>query len=346
MKKNIFRLTTKLAAVTHKPSKDLSDIFVPGTHQLMPEVRAKIKKGISKISSYLKENHPGVEIKHYELIGAAVTHQYGPTSDIDTTVFINLSDKGKTADQFRKINTWIGQNVDVDKFGDRPLQFKIMPDSSIGKNDNADAVYDFGNAKFTKRQNYEEATEAYRNYIQSGGSQERIQYKRMEEELRAMTRSWAKVGREALASGNIQLYVNRWLLPQRKEIVSTFNRLKAARRKAYGTEQRSTSVGGKSKNWHPDNILFKMFSNEKYITVFELVEKALDDSGKIDLEVFKESVELADRIKDQTIGYDTDIPPEPKGQGEMDAYWESFFGWRGRRKPLPTPTTKVSHTSH
>jgi hypothetical protein len=307
----------------------------------MPEVRAKIEKGISKISSYLKENHPGVEIKHYELIGAAVTHQYGPTSDIDTTVFINLPNKGETAEQFRQINDWIENNVDGEKFGDRPFQFKIMPDSSIGKNDNADAVYDFRNAKFTKRQNRRAATEAYRNYIERGNSQERIQYKRMEEELRGMTRSWAEVGKKALASGNIQGYA-KWLLPQRKEIVNAYDRLKDARRKAYRTEQRSTSVGGKSKNWHPDNILFKMFSNEKYITVFELVEKALDDSGKIDLKVFKESVKLADRIKDQTIGYDTDIPPEPKGQGGMDAYYESVFGWRGRREPRPTAPTKVS----
>jgi hypothetical protein len=341
MKKNIFRLTTKLAAVTHRPSSSLSDIFVSGTEKLRPEVSAGIRNGISKISSYLKENHPGVEIKHYELIGAAVTHQYGPTSDIDTTVFINLSDEGKTSGQFKQINAWIGEHVDGEKFGERPFQFKIMPVSKRGKNDHADAVYDPVNEDFIKRQNYEAATEAYQSIIESPDSPDREAYKNLEIKLQGYIKSWANLGRSALnafASGGMHRGYETWLRQRYNLILKSVDALKGRRRESY---RAGVTQGGRtSLNWNSANTIFKMLSDEEYIDVFDLAKKALyNNSRKIDWEKLFESVTLAERIKDQTIGYSAGLPPKPKedaGQQETEEWYRTHRRYTTPRKPLPT----------
>lgn len=299
MKKSIFRLTGKLAGIVDAPSKNLSDVFEQGTEKLKSEVSGKIQHGLSVISAYLSKFHPGVKITHHEVIGAAVTFQYTPKSDIDTTVFINISE---TDPRFKIINDWIGKNVDETMyFGKRPFQFKIKPDSQVGmQSANADAVYDPTGERFVKKQDPIAASANYRQFVESGNSAERLAYRRMEEQLRGMARSWAKVGRKALESGKPSLF-RKWLEPQAREMAAAFKRIKRFRGEAYS---QPAAPGRISQNWGQGNIIFKMLERDKYIELFSLIKKALADRQSLHPGNLAASVELAEKIMNQRVGFD------------------------------------------
>ena len=298
MKKSIFRLTGKLAGIVDAPSKNLSDVFEQGTEKLKSEVSGKIQHGLSVISAYLSKFHPGVKITHHEVIGAAVTFQYTPKSDIDTTVFINISE---TDPRFKIINDWIGKNVDETMyFGKRPFQFKINPDSQVGmQSANADAVYDPTGERFVKKQDPIAASANYRQFVESGNSAERLAYRRMEEQFRGMARSWAKVGRKALESGKPSLF-RKWLEPQAREMAAAFKRIKRFRGEAYS---QPAAPGRISQNWGQGNIIFKMLERDKYIELFSLIKKALADRQSLHPGNLAESVELAEKIMNQRVGF-------------------------------------------
>lgn len=299
MKKPIFRLTGKLAGIVDAPSEDLSDVFDPGTEKLTSEVSRKIQHGLSVISSYLSKFHPGVKITHHEVIGAAVTFQYTPKSDIDTTVFINISE---TDPRFKIINGWIGENVDKTMYsGKRPFQFKIRPDSSMGaQNANADAIYDPTKERFVKKQDLIAASDSYRQLVESGSSAERREYRRLEERLRGMARSWAKVGRKALESGKPSLF-RKWLEPQAREMAAVLKRAKSLRGEAYS---QPTAPGRISQNWGQGNILFKMLERDGYIELFSLIKKALENRQALHPGHLAASVEKAEKIMNQPVGFD------------------------------------------
>jgi len=299
MKKPFFRLTGKLASIVDPIMEGLSDVFERGTEKFTPEVSRNIQHGLSVISSYLSKFHPGVKITHHEVIGAAVTHQYTPKSDIDTTVFINISE---TDPRFKIINDWIGKNVDNTMyFGKRPFQFKIRPDSSVGaQNANADAIYDPTEGRFVKKQDLIAASRSYRQLVESGGSAERKEYSRLKERLRGMARSWAKVGRQALESGKPSLS-RKWLEPQAREMAAALKRAKSLRGEAYS---QPAAPGRISQNWGRGNILFKMLERDGYIELFSLIKKALENRQALHPGHLAASVEMAEQIMNQRIGFD------------------------------------------
>jgi len=287
----------KRAGIVDAPSDELSDVFEPGSTRMRDDVVAKINRGLQSIKSYLDSAHPGVKIVDHEVIGAAVTHQYTERSDIDTTVFINI---GEDDSRFKVINDWIGNNVDGTMFhGQRPFQFKIKPASSMGQQGgNADAIYDPTTREFKKRQNPQEASASFRGLIESGRSEERMAYRRMEEEIRGMTRSWAKVGRKALQSGRPDEYA-KWLIPQAQEILNALKRIKDMRGESY---DQPTEPGRISQNWGAGNIIFKFLERDGYIDLFKMIKEALAD-GRVHPGELKASVEMAEGIMSQDIGY-------------------------------------------
>jgi len=301
MKKPIFRLTGKLAGVVDRPSSNLSDVFEPGTEKLKTEVLHNIQRGLSTISSYLSKEHPGVKITHYEIVGAAVTFQYTPKSDVDTTVFINIPE---TDPRFKVINDWIGENVDNTMyFGKRPFQFKIKPDSSVGaQSANADAIYDPTRERFVKRQNPSAASVNYTQFVESGSSAERLEYRRIEERLRGMVRSWARVGRKALESGKPSESRNRkWLEAQAHEMAEALKRLKKLRGDAYS---QPAGYGRMSQNWGRGNIIFKMMERDGYLELFQLITQAMRNKQLLHPRNLAASVEQAEKIMNQPVGFD------------------------------------------
>ena len=287
----------KRAGIVDPPSEELSDVFEPGSKLLRDDVVAKINRGLQAIKSYLDSVHQGVKIASHEIIGAAVTYQYTEESDIDTTVFINI---GEDDPRFKVINDWIGENVDGKMYHEkRPFQFKIKPAARMGQqDDNADGIYDPYSSEFKKMPDLQRASESFRGLIGSGRSEERRAYQRMEEEIRGMTRSWAKVGREALQSGRPDEYA-KWLTPQAQEILNASKRIKDMRGESYDQPTEPTRI---SKNWGAGNIIFKFLERDGYIDLFKMIKKALAD-GSVHPGELKASVEMAEDIMNQDIGY-------------------------------------------
>jgi hypothetical protein len=287
----------KRAGIVDAPSDKLSNVFEPGSTRMRADVVAKINSGLQTIKSYLDSAYPGVKIVSHEVIGAAVTYQYTEKSDIDTTVFINI---GENDPRFKVINDWIGDNVDGKMYHEkRPFQFKIKPAAYIGQQDaNADAIYDPTTGEFKKRQNPQEASASFRGLIESGRSEERRAYQRMEEEIRGMTRSWANVGRKALQSGRPDEYA-KWLTPQAQEILNAWKRIKDMRGESYDQPTEPTRI---SQNWGAGNIIFKFLERDGYIDLFKMIKASLAD-GSVHPDELKASVEMAEKIMSQNIGY-------------------------------------------
>jgi len=287
----------KKAGVVDLPTKELSDVFEPGSTKMRDDVVAKINSGLARIQAYLDAEHAGIKVVGHEVIGAAVTHQFTEKSDIDTTVFINIGEDDR---RFKTINDWIGDNVDGTMFhGQRPFQFKIKPDSTMGsQGSNADAIYDPTTQEFRKRQSPEAAAAGFRSLIESGRSEERLAYRRMEEEIRGMTRSWARVGRRALESGRPNEHA-KWLAPQAREILKAFKRIKDTRGESY---RQPTPQGRISQNWGSGNIIFKFLERDGYIDLFKMIKAALAD-GNVHPGELKASVEMAEAIMEQDLGY-------------------------------------------
>lgn len=287
----------KRAGVVDTPSKELSDVFDPGSTRMRDDVVEKIDRGLAQIQAYLDSTHKGVKIAGHDVIGAAVTHQYTSKSDIDTTVFINISNDDP---RFKIINDWIGDNVDGKMcHGEHPFQFKIKPSTEMGaQGSNADAIYDPQTRQFTKRPDPRAAAESFGGMIESGRSAERLAYRRMEEEIRGMTRSWAKVGRKALQSGRPDEFA-KWLMPQAEEIMAALKRIKDMRGEAYRQE---VSPGRISQNWGSGNIIFKFLERDGYIDLFKMIKASLAD-GRVHPGELQASVEMAEAIMNQDIGY-------------------------------------------
>ena len=125
------------------------------------------------------------------------------------------------------------------------------------------------------------------------------QYKRMEEKLRGMARSWAKVGRKVLSSKDSISDSYKWLLPQAKEIIVVLKNISDTRSASY-----SSPIQGErqSQNWGTGNILFKFIERDGYLELFKLIKHAMEDE-KLNIVELRESVTLAEKIMNQNLGY-------------------------------------------
>lgn len=301
----------KTAAITHEVSGSLSNIFTPGTKTVRPDVLATIRKGINKIKAYLAEQHPEVKMSDYaEIVGAAVTYQYGPTSDIDTTLFINLpeqvpspnpGERGKMIRNpvFKTIDKWVEANVDplftLDEAGtSRPFQFKLRPDTDMSKpRDNADASVDVNTGRFIKEPpSPEHARSERKRLIESGESPVQKDYKRLEEKIRGMVRSFYNVAKKAVSENEAEKY-SKWLIPQAREIISAYETAKKNRQSAY-SEKQNMPTGRISRNWADSNIVFKMLDNEGYMSFMKIIKEKIAD-GSFTVGELQEAISAAEK---------------------------------------------------
>ena len=286
----------KVSGIVDKPQGKLSDIFEPGSITLKSVVKNNIDLALSRIQEFLDKTYAGIKVTRHEIIGAAVTFQYTDTSDIDTTVFININ---RSDPRFKSINNWIGTYIDGKMtYNKRPYQFKIMPDSTKSQTGQADAIYDPVSGSFLKPPQKSKSQDDFKELIYNK-SDERKQYERMEEKLRGMARSWAKVGRKVLSSKDSISDSYKWLLPQAKEIIIVLKNISDTRSDSY-----SSPIQGErqSQNWGTGNILFKFIERDGYLELFKLIKHAMEDE-KLNIFELRESVTLAEKIMNQNLGY-------------------------------------------
>lgn len=288
-------MITRRAAIVDLPQQGLSNIFIPGTEELVPEVKKNVERGLQKISRYLESEHPGVRIVHHEMIGAAVTMQYSPTSDIDNTVFINVE---KDDPRFGVINRWIGNNVDGGNFRGRPYQFKIQPASMIGNNDNADVVYLPG-AGFKKRPEAGMPERGFHEIVDNPNSEERLMYAQMEPQLQAIAARWAREARAALAGGDPSSYMAE-LGGLAAEMVAKVKEIGKMRGQAYG---RGVDQGRISQNWNRENVIYKFLERDGYNGLLYAVKEALAD-GELHPQELMHSISLAEAVMRGGVGFD------------------------------------------
>ena len=283
------------AAIVDLPQSGLSNIFKPGTEELVPEVQRNVERGLQKIRAYLEAEHPGVKIVHHEMIGAAVTMQYAPHSDIDNTVFINVE---KNDPRFKVINRWIGENVDGGNFMGRPYQFKIQPSSAIGNNDNADVVYIPG-VGFKKRPAAGAPERGFREIVDNPNSPERMRYAQMEPELQALAARWAREARSALAGSDPSSYMGE-LGGIAAEMVAKVREIGDMRGKAYG---RGVDQGRISQNWNTENVIYKFLERDGYNGLLYAVKEALAD-GELHPQELMHSISVAEAVVGGGVGFD------------------------------------------
>lgn len=284
------------AAIVDLPQPSLSNIFKPGTEELLPEVQRSISSGLNTIRAYLAENYPDVKVVHHELIGASVTTQYAPTSDIDTTVFVNLDRKDP---RFGQIDEWIGDNIDGKmEFRGRPYQFKIAPESTIGQNENADAVYVPGSG-FKKRVAPGVDVQNFEAIVDNPNSEERKMYLRMEPELQAIASQWSKEARAALSENDPEQFMPR-LQSLAAKLVGKYKEIKDFRGASY---RRGVDPGRISQNWNKENVIYKFLERDGYTKFLKMVKESIAD-GVLHPQELMTSISLAEAIAAGQIGFD------------------------------------------
>lgn len=269
------RITNVKEAIVDDVSDQLSDIFDNpediGKAKMTASVKDVIKKGLESI----QKQFPDVKILDHFVVGAAVTYQYSPESDIDTTVVL---DKAIGDAKLKEIDKWIEQNLDAKTKhnGKRPFQFKVSFDGR-DKIDNADSAYDPLKDTWIKQPDAQKAKEMFQAKIADPNSKENQLYGEMEKliqpSLQRVKDAIDGVATESLheAPADLPTLIQNAYARYDKVI-------KAMRGKAY---QAAPESGFISQNWGKGNVIYKMFDREGYNTVFSIM-KPMVKSGTFD----------------------------------------------------------------
>ena len=328
----------KDAAIIDPVAEELSEIFEG--EELKEEVVNTIESQIGKI----KNQFPDLEILDYYLVGASITYQYDPTSDIDTTIVIPLDVMG--TEEFGAADKWIEANIDNKKFyNERPYQFKLSSEPSH-KNLSSDAVYDVKNKKWIRKPNQERSEEEYDELIADKSSYENKIYKLLEKTIRKNILNLHEAAVENLDSINESGISNKL----KNIMYRSYNRYKVIKKfrgKGYGGRWQAEMFeneympegmaqwGGQaldtnkevyqykdkrvpdriSQNWATGNIVYKFLDREGYHKVYSMVKEAVrsnfktykDENEKdvpIDKSFLETLISYLNAVKDDEIGFE------------------------------------------
>lgn len=258
-------------AIVDQPSKNLSDIFQKG--KLNPKVKKTIIDGLNRI----KQQFPDLNIIDSFMVGAAVTFQYSPESDIDTTVTI---DKDTPEDLMKKADKWIEANLDgkVKWLGKRPFQWKISK-GTRNELSSADSAYDLMRDTWIKQPSFEKSMEMYNKKIKDEKSLENNVYRKAEPIIQNSLKNLL----DAINTGD-----DSKVAPA---VANSYNKyekfIKGNRKETYGGE---VEKGFVSNNWGYGNVLYKFFDREGYNNAFSLMSKMVKNND------FKNQ-EILDKLK-------------------------------------------------
>ena len=249
-------------AIVDVVADKLADVFGEDG-KLIPEVSGKVKEAIQKTKEWLAQEHPELEVTEAFVVGAAVTYQYGPGSDIDVSLVIpGIGNKWDVVDK------WLEQNLAYPNFqgpdgSDRPYQFKPM-DNNLGY-ENVDAAYDPITDEWLKKPDISKAKEMYDKKM-GAGSREQKAYAKVEKNLKKHYQKLLNVLESTQDPQEIL-----------KACLETYERkksLKATRGMAF----KKTETGYVSQNWGFGNVIYKMLDRDGYLEAFDLIKKLKKDN--------------------------------------------------------------------
>lgn len=282
-------------AIVDEPSQSLSDIF-DQQGKLKQEVVDTIQRAIQEI----KSQFPNLQIEDYFVVGAAVTYQYSPNSDIDTTLVVPNAPN----DLFKQVDDWIGQNIDPKyKFGSRPYQFKV---SRQGRNQIAafDAVYDIGSQVKTgmpswiKKPDPNKSQLDFKRFITDEQSKEHNLYKSIEKTIKPSIEELFELIKNS--GGNLTEEIKRQTLA----VLHRYKLVKNMRSKSYDSQQTDPRDQGKiSRNWGIGNIIYKFLDREGYIELFQTLKKLVESQFQNFKALFGSLTSLLQRVVRSTIGF-------------------------------------------
>ena len=252
-------------AIVDVVAEKLSDVFGEDG-KLTPEVSGKVKEAIQKTKQWLSQEHPELDVTEAFVVGAAVTYQYGPGSDIDVSLVIpGVGDKWSVVDK------WLEKNLAYPNYkgpdgSDRPYQFKPM-ENNLGY-DNVDAAYDPMSEQWLKKPDISKAKEMYDKKMGSN-SREQKAYAKVEKNLK---KHYQKLLNVLESTQDPQEIINACLETYKRK-----GSLKATRGMAF----KKTETGYVSQNWGFGNVIYKMLDRDGYLQVFDLIKKLKKDNDLV-----------------------------------------------------------------
>ena len=296
------KITIKLKeAITDTPSKSYSNIFEPNG-KIKKEVKSKIEEGIEII----KKNFPDLKIDDYYLVGAAVTLQYGEDSDIDTTVVVSPDTE---KDYLHKVDKWVEKYLDAKFYYDnRPYQFKLSFKTRDNL-DSADSAYDVKVDNWIKKPDYEKTMSMYNNKISNTKSDEnKIYYgfeKFVQRSLKKLQQSLIDNKDENDIIRNMKLAYSKYgeISKVGSEKVTDDNQegfIKKFRSSAYSRE---IEPGYVSQNWGKGNVIYKMFENEGYLQVFNILKDIIKNGTYGDEKLRQHLKTALEKVTEDEIGF-------------------------------------------
>lgn len=257
-------------AIVDTPSERLSDVF-DDNGVMKEEVIAVIKDAKEKLDKFLSSQN--LKITEMFVVGAAVTYQFSPSSDIDTTVVIpNITDE-----QWKQVDNWMEENLNYSNWSvdgsSRPFQFK--PASSNTGYKNVDAAYDPFNKKWIKEPNLETTKQEYNQVVSDPQSKERKMYAFVEKHIQPSLQQLLNILSNTSLNENISDNIKNAI----KNAFKRYEVLKKKRGTAYGEEPSQT--GRISQNWGLGNVLYKFLDREGYSEVYGYLKKAIKSEFKI-----------------------------------------------------------------
>ena len=285
----------KDASIVDPVAEDLSGIFENGV------LKEEVSKTIGDQIRNIQNHFPDLDILDYYLIGASVTYQYDPESDIDTTVVIP---KNMSPEEYTIVDKWIEKNIDdKEYYNQRPYNFKITPETS-GENSSADAIYNVKNKSWIRRPSRQRAAEEYAELIANKDSYENKIYKLLEKILKRNIENLHKASVNNLSTID-DIGVSDELQSIMRAAYDRYAVIKKWRNQGFeGLDERVRSDERISANWATGNIMYKLLEDEGYHDVYRMAKEAIKSDFKmVDKSFLQTLISEIDDVRDDEIGF-------------------------------------------
>lgn len=281
-------------AIVDTPSQTLSDIF-DQDGKLKQEVVNTISRGIQEI----KNQFPQLPIDDYFVVGAAVTYQYSPKSDIDTTISVPRAPD----DLFKQVDDWIGKNLDPKyKFGQRPYQFKVSK-GTRSQLQAFDSVYDIiGQIKtrqpsWIKKPDPNKTKMDFKRFISNEESKEHELYKSIEKTIKPSIETLFNLIKSSGGAINDQIKQQIILVLDRYKII------KKLRSKAYDGPVDARDQDKISRNWGVGNVIYKFLDREGYVNLFGILKELVKNQFQDFTSVYEKLKSILQSLVRSSIGF-------------------------------------------
>lgn len=276
-------------AIVDKVSSELPEIF-DDNERLIPEVRDVIIDAINRLKQWLAQNHPELQVTEAFVVGAAITYQYGPESDVDVSVVIpGLGDKRGIVDSWMEENL-VYPNFEPGNGVSRPYEFKPMENNNNYLH--VDAAYDPFNQTFLKRTDREQAQSMYDRRM-ADDSYENDLYDSLQRILQTNFKGLYDT-----------ITTSQDLEEIRQDMINTYRRKKVLKNLRSTSYNQNPDPGYVSQNWGSSNVAYKMLDRTDYLDIFDIIKPVAKYNAPITQELLNDlKVALEDVIYDD-IGWE------------------------------------------